>query len=569
MTKFDNKDRSTPSDKNGRRLRILSLCLGPAAVVALLVTLIPLMGKGVRTPAALASTAAPAEGLVLKALGSTGGVRLAQPIVGMAATPDGKGYWMVAKDGGIFAFGDARFFGSTGGVRLAQPIVGMAATPDGKGYWMVASDGGIFSYGKATFTGSGPSTTSPVIGIEVANGGTGYWEIKQDGSVAPHGTAPKVTSALPNALSVVAVAGQPSSAIELAYVTPDGQVFGGAESVRTTSGTANTHTSGGASPPTSASTLPIPTTSTVPPGAPPTTSIVPPTTSSGTSALQFGAYVGAGNPEGMANLDSRVARPLGYGSDYFDDRSWSGIDDDIWAIDLWNKANVPMIWGVPLFPITGNYSLIQGATGAYDNYFTTLADTLVANHQGNSILRLGWEFNTSTSPWYAANQADTFVSYWRQIVLTMRAVPGQHFKFEWNPSIGDSGASDAAMGNLASYFPGSAYVDYVGVDIYDVAYLTYPGEAKVYQSYLTRNWGLEWLQAFAQDESENIILPEVGLGFNRSSMASGGDDPAFINDIVTWANSVGADGLVYWDAGSSSIEAGNNPNTSSYIEKTF
>ena len=31
----------------------------------------------------------------------------------MAATPDGKGYWLVAKDGGIFAFGDAHFYGST------------------------------------------------------------------------------------------------------------------------------------------------------------------------------------------------------------------------------------------------------------------------------------------------------------------------------------------------------------------------------------------------------------------------------------------------------------------------
>jgi hypothetical protein len=48
------------------------------------------------------------------------------PIVGMTASPSGRGYWFVAADGGIFAFGDARFYGSTGGVRLAHPIVGMA-----------------------------------------------------------------------------------------------------------------------------------------------------------------------------------------------------------------------------------------------------------------------------------------------------------------------------------------------------------------------------------------------------------------------------------------------------------
>ena len=86
--------------------------------------------------------------------GSAGGLTLNRPVVGMAATPDGKGYWLVASDGGIFAFGDAGFYGSTGGSPLNQPIVGMAATPDGKGYWLVASDGGIFAFGDAGFYGS-------------------------------------------------------------------------------------------------------------------------------------------------------------------------------------------------------------------------------------------------------------------------------------------------------------------------------------------------------------------------------------------------------------------------------
>jgi hypothetical protein len=44
----------------------------------------------------------------------------------MAATADGKGYWLVAAAGGIFSFGDAHYYGSTGGVHLSQPVVGMA-----------------------------------------------------------------------------------------------------------------------------------------------------------------------------------------------------------------------------------------------------------------------------------------------------------------------------------------------------------------------------------------------------------------------------------------------------------
>ena len=128
----------------------------------------------------------------------------------MAATPDGKGYWLVASDGGIFTFGDAAFYGSTGrhapstspswawpppptaratgwwpptaasspsatppstarpaAMPLNKPIVGMAATPDGKGYWLVASDGGIFTFGDAAFYGStgGTPLNQPIVGM--------------------------------------------------------------------------------------------------------------------------------------------------------------------------------------------------------------------------------------------------------------------------------------------------------------------------------------------------------------------------------------------------------------------
>ena len=61
---------------------------------------------------------------------------------------------MVASDGGIFSFGDARFYGSTGALHLNFPMVGMAATASGHGYWLVARDGGIFAFGGAPFLGS-------------------------------------------------------------------------------------------------------------------------------------------------------------------------------------------------------------------------------------------------------------------------------------------------------------------------------------------------------------------------------------------------------------------------------
>jgi hypothetical protein len=83
----------------------------------------------------------------------------------MAAS--GAGYWMTASDGGIFNFGNAAFLGSTGSIRLNQPIVGMAPTPSGGGYWLVARDGGIFNFGDAAFLGSTGSIrlNKPMVGM--------------------------------------------------------------------------------------------------------------------------------------------------------------------------------------------------------------------------------------------------------------------------------------------------------------------------------------------------------------------------------------------------------------------
>ena len=123
--------------------------------------------------------------------GSTGGLHLNAPVVGMAATQDGGGYWLVASDGGVFNYGDAGFYGSAGSIHLDKPIVGMAATPDGKGYWLVASDGGVFSYGDAKFYGSrgGQPLNEPIVGMAPSASGLGYWLVASDGGIFNYGDA--------------------------------------------------------------------------------------------------------------------------------------------------------------------------------------------------------------------------------------------------------------------------------------------------------------------------------------------------------------------------------------------
>ncbi|MHB8289767.1 MAG: hypothetical protein ACYDEY_11110 [Acidimicrobiales bacterium] len=62
------------------------------------------------------------------AVGLYDSVGIPQTLVEMIISTTVRGYWFVASDGGIFSFGDAKFYGSMGDKRLNKPIVGMAAT---------------------------------------------------------------------------------------------------------------------------------------------------------------------------------------------------------------------------------------------------------------------------------------------------------------------------------------------------------------------------------------------------------------------------------------------------------
>jgi hypothetical protein len=124
--------------------------------------------------------------------GPTSGMTLNQPVVGLATTTDGNGYWEAAADGGVFAFGTAPFQGSMGGQHLNAPVVGIAGTRDMNGYWEAAADGGVFAFGDAPFDGSmgGQHLNAPVVGIATDPNGRGYWEVGADGGVYAFGGAP-------------------------------------------------------------------------------------------------------------------------------------------------------------------------------------------------------------------------------------------------------------------------------------------------------------------------------------------------------------------------------------------
>jgi len=123
--------------------------------------------------------------------GSAATSRLPHPVVAMAATPTGDGYWLVTRGGGVHAFGDATVLPQTGGGPIAVSILGMAPTPTGLGYWLVGADGSVFTFGDALHRGSmaGKPLNKPIVGMESTVTGLGYWLVASDGGLFAFGDA--------------------------------------------------------------------------------------------------------------------------------------------------------------------------------------------------------------------------------------------------------------------------------------------------------------------------------------------------------------------------------------------
>lgn len=115
--------------------------------------------------------------------------------VAAAADPNGGG-WDVDASGQVSAVGNAPDYGDLTGVVLNRPIVGMASTPDGGGYWLVASDGGVFAFGDAEFEGSGTASGNTFVALIGAEAGyylipaNAPWQFEADASHSSSGDVP-------------------------------------------------------------------------------------------------------------------------------------------------------------------------------------------------------------------------------------------------------------------------------------------------------------------------------------------------------------------------------------------
>jgi len=100
--------------------------------------------------------------------------------------------------------------------------------------------------------------------------------------------------------------------------------------------------------------------------------------------------------------------------------------------------------------------------GKLDEFFETWARDAKAEG-GTVLLRFGFEFNGEWFSW--SGDPAAFVSAWRRAHDIFKRVGADNVKWVWAPNI--TSVPDTPDNNMHRYYPGDAYVDWVGVDGYN------------------------------------------------------------------------------------------------------
>jgi hypothetical protein len=304
----------------------------------------------------------------------------------------------------------------------------------------------------------------------------------------------------------------------------------------------------------------VPTVAFTVPVASPVTAPTPPAPTA--NGLLQGAYVGAANPAGLSAFDAATGTHGSIATDYLPGNAgFSGMDGAggslNWLLGPYVGRGLTLSLGVPIIPTTSTgttvATLATGATGFYNSAYVTLAQTLVAAGQGNAYLRLGWEFDGGWMPWNATTPSAeaAYAAYFDQIVTAMRTVPGAAFRFVWNP---DAGAFTQSGYNVALAYPGSAFVNVIGLDAYDQTWVSPQTPANAWSQ--TTAPTLVAAQHFAAAQAKPLAFPEWGVAL-RSDGHGLGDDPLFVSNLVAWMKSPANDVAyeTYFDANSGGVDS--------------
>jgi hypothetical protein len=260
--------------------------------------------------------------------------------------------------------------------------------------------------------------------------------------------------------------------------------------------------------------------------------------SSARSGLKWasGVYIPGSSPASAEAFGKWRGRKVDVVVDWPARQTWNDLVDPGWLYDAWKGTPYTKVFGLPPFPEGGNNSLTACAAGAYNSKWVQFGRNIAAQGlAGQTIIRLGWEFNGTWYQWQATNPA-AFTGCWKQVYESAEST-APALRWDWSVNRGPS----QALPDATKAYPGDAYVDIVGVDSYD----QYPGAtgAAGWNQQYAGAYGLKFWADFAAAHHKRISIPEWGLYPSRGRNG-GGDDAYYVAKMEAFFASLG-DRLAY------------------------
>ena len=163
------------------------------------------------------------------------------------------------------------------------------------------------------------------------------------------------------------------------------------------------------------------------------------------------------------------------------------------------------------------------AAGLHDEDFRVVARQLIEAGYPDTVIRLGHEFDGDYYSWSARDNNEAFIAAYRH-VHDVFASESAAFRFEWT----------GMRNTFATYgppaYPGDAYVDVVGLDIY------YRNKESMTDQVWTRQYEdqLEFHRDFAISHGKPVAYSEWAVALY--------DHPEFIDAMYGWFNSLPTSG---------------------------
>jgi hypothetical protein len=264
----------------------------------------------------------------------------------------------------------------------------------------------------------------------------------------------------------------------------------------------------------------------------------------------LGVY-GGNSMQRVLDFEAWLGRPVDLilcTVDYFQWQNYSYVD---WLSQTvyGARGNRRLVYDTPIIITGANYA--SAKTGAYDTYWRSLAQSILANNPGTYevVIRPSHEMNGDWFPWGVGLSRlaliPDFIASWQRFHGVFRGVTGgSRFRFSFSAS---EGASDPRP-----MWPGDTYVDLVGYDVYWKPTAMGSGgwetsdPAEAWQKRIASNgynaWNIGGMLAFAQAKGKPFQIDEWGVwGPNAAS---------FVQAMAAFLRTNGARAHTYWDSDS-------------------